>query len=196
MDYKRFAGSIKADKSGEFSALFCRFNQVDRDGDLIIPQAFTHGQKVACCWGHDWSKIVGAGKVRVTDVGAVYDGQFFMDTRDGEEAYKTVKNLGEMSQWSWGFKTIDSAYEERNGETVRVIKRVELFEVSPVLIGAGYDTQLLAIKGGDNQEGRRLYNRFLRINAELEAMLEAEPTENIKLYNQFLRISIRYDGRD
>lgn len=193
MDYKNFVATLKADKSGEFSALFCRFNQVDRDGDLIIPQAFTHGQKVACCWGHDWSKIVGAGKVRVTDVGAVYDGKFFLETQAGEEAYKTVKNLGEMSQWSWGFRTIDASYEERDGKPIRVIKLVELFEVSPVLIGAGYDTQLLAIKGGDNQEGRRLYNQFRKINAELQAILEPDPSENIKLYNQFLRISSRYD---
>jgi len=194
MDYKSFVATLKADKSGEFSALFCRFNQIDRDGDLILPTAFTHGQKVPMAWAHDWSKIVGAGSVRVTDVGAVYDGRFFLETQAGEEAYKTVKNLGEMSQWSWGFKTIDSAYEERAGKTVRVIKLVELFEVSPVLIGAGYDTQLLAIKGGgDNlkKEYRRLYQDFKRIEAQLDA---SERLEIEKLYIQFLRLNSRYDG--
>jgi len=199
MDYKNFSGSVKAEKSGEFSALFCKFDQVDKDGDLILREAFTPGQKVACCWGHDWSRICGSGRVEILTgypgPGAVFEGKFFMDTQAGEEAYRTVKNLGELSQWSWGFRTIDSAYEERNGETIRVIKRVELFEVSPVLIGAGYDTQLLAIKGGDTQENRRLYNEFRRINSQLESALEPEPSEMIKEYNRFLRLSDRIDGR-
>lgn len=137
---------LKADETGQVSAVFCTFNVVDRDGDIVLPSAFTHGQAVPMTWSHDWTQPVGRGVIRVDETRAIFDGHFFMDTQAGQEAYKTTRALAELQQWSWGFQILDSSFETHNGEPVRVIRRAEVFEVSPVLVGAGENTQTLSIK--------------------------------------------------
>ena len=76
------------------------------------------------------------------------DGRFFLDTEAGLETYKTVKNLGELQEWSYGFETLESAEGKVDEKNVRILKRLKTFEISPVFIGAGNNTQTLAIKSG------------------------------------------------
>lgn len=137
---------LKADDAGAVTAVFSTFNVVDKDGDVVLSTALTHGQPVPMTWSHDWSQPVGRGTVRVEEARALFDGHFFLDTSAGQEAYKTVKAMAELQEWSWGFRILDAAWEERDGDLVRVIKRAEVFEVSPVLVGAGENTQTLSVK--------------------------------------------------
>ena len=41
---------------------------------------------------------------------ATFKGEFFMDTESGKEAYNLVKAMGDLQQWSFGFKVDDSEY--------------------------------------------------------------------------------------
>lgn len=136
----------QGDDEGRVTALFSTFGIVDRDGDIVEAGAFTHGQPVPLVWGHDWKQPVGRGVIHTESTGAVFDGRFFLETQAGREAYQTVKAMGDLQQYSWGFQILDSEMSERDGQPVRVIKRAEVFEVSPVLIGAGIGTRTLAIK--------------------------------------------------
>lgn len=137
---------LKADDAGTVLAVFSTFGIIDKDGDIVLPTALTHGQAVPMTWSHDWTQPVGRGSIRVEETRALFDGHFFLDTSAGQEAYKTVKAMAELQEWSWGFQILDSSYEMRDGEPVRVIKRAEVFEVSPVLVGAGENTQTLSVK--------------------------------------------------
>jgi HK97 family phage prohead protease len=141
---------LKADGDGEGSieAVFSTFNVVDRGNDIVLPGAIEHGKEVPMVWAHDWSKIVGKGVTEVTPERAVYKGQFFLDTTAGMDAYRTVKNMGALQEFSWGFLINAADYAERDGQTVRLIKSTELFEVSPVLVGEGRGTGTLALKYG------------------------------------------------
>lgn len=133
---------------GSVRAVFSTFGIVDRDGDVIDKGALKDGTPIKLCsWGHNWGDLaVGKGVIRVTDSEAIFDGKFFLDTEAGLETYKTVKNLGELQEWSWGFSVKEWEYEEKDGKPIRVIKTVEPFEVSPVLIGANQKTSTLEIK--------------------------------------------------
>lgn len=133
---------------GEFTAVFSRLGVIDKDGDVTLPGAFVDGQKVKIAyWGHRWQDLpVGRGVIHADDEKAWVDGKFFLDTEAGEETYKTVKNLGELQEWSYGFDILDSETGEKDGKTVRYLKALEVYEVSPVLLGAGVGTQTLAIK--------------------------------------------------
>ena len=133
-------------EAGSVSSVISSFGVVDRDNDIVLASAFSDGQEVAICWGHDWTAIVGKGTITVQPDRAVFNGTFLLNTQAGKEAYETVKGLGGLSQWSWGFQVLDSSYEMRDGKSVRVIKQAEVFEVSCVLIGAGIGTRTLAIK--------------------------------------------------
>lgn len=132
---------------GAVEAIFSTFGVIDSDQDIVLASAFTPGQQVPMVWAHDWQRPVGKGSVRVERDRAVLDGQFFLDTTAGLDAYRTVKAMGDLQEWSWGFRVTDADYGEQDGATVRYIKGAELYEVSPVLVGANRDTATLAIKG-------------------------------------------------
>jgi HK97 family phage prohead protease len=153
LEIKAIPGPIQLKEGGEpgaVSAVFSTFNVVDGDGDVVLSTAFTHGQKVPMTWAHDWSKPVGKGQILIEQERAVFDGGFFLETDMGLEAYKTVKAMSaaNLQDWSWGFRVLDASFEERDAKPVRVIKRAQVFEVSPVLVGAGVDTYTLGIKSG------------------------------------------------
>lgn len=131
---------------GTLEAVFSTFDIVDSDGDIVAASAFTDGQQVPLTWAHDWTQPVGKGVIRVMPDRAVFAGQFFLDTAAGREAYQTVKNMGDLQEYSWGFRVLNSDYAERDGQDVRVITKAEVYEVSPVLVGANRQTGTLALK--------------------------------------------------
>lgn len=138
--------TLKAGDEGSVQAVFSTFNVVDSDGDIVEPTAFTEGQEVPMVWSHDWANPIGKGSVKVDPDRAIFDGQFFMDTNDGAEAFRKVKAMGKLQEWSWGFRITESDFGDHEGQQVRFIKGAELFEVSPVLVGANRETHTLAIK--------------------------------------------------
>ncbi len=147
---------VKADgEPGEFRAVFSTFNVKDHDGDVTIPGAFTDGQKVRISyWGHRWQDLpVGRGEIHSDGKEAWVDGRFFLDTEAGKETYQTVKNLGELQEWSYGFDILERSEGEFDGDQVQFLRRLDVHEVSPVMLGAGIDTRTTAIK-----EGRRNSN--------------------------------------
>lgn len=135
-------------ETGELSAVFSTFGVVDRDGDIVEAGAIPDGQEVPLVWSHQWDKMIGKGRTRVDAERAIFDGQLFLNTATGKEAYETLRAMGDLVQFSWGFRILDADWAERDGQQVRIIKRTQLFEVSPVLIGAGEGTQLLSLKHG------------------------------------------------
>lgn len=139
--------NLKADEAGSVSAVIAQFGVIDYDGDIVEPTAFKTGQEVAIVWSHDWSEPVGKGSITVTATEAIFNGSFFMDTQAGQEAYKTVKAMGDLQEWSWGFHTTKSTWEQREEQMIRHLVETEVYEVSPVLKGAGIGTRTLAIKG-------------------------------------------------
>ena len=158
-----------ADQTGQFRALFSRFNNIDKQGDITLPGAFEEGApiKIAYC-GHRWENLpVGRGEIHQDDEKAWVDGRFFLDTEAGLETYKTIKALGDLAEWSYGFEVLDAAEDKVDGKKVRVLKKLKTFEVSPVFIGAGNNTQTLAIKSEDDSS----------LDMEPEIEVESETVE-------------------
>jgi HK97 family phage prohead protease len=124
-------------EEGSLTAFFSTFGQIDRDGDVVLASAIPDGQEVPLVWAHDWSKPIGSGRIRNDGARAVFVGKFWMDTDDGVQAFRKVRNAGSMQEYSWGFSILKSNYEDFRGQRARVIKETEIFEVSPVLVGAG-----------------------------------------------------------
>ena len=141
------------DESGQVEAVFSLFNSLDSDGDIVMPGAVKSGFKnnqVPMVWSHKWDMPIGKGTISQDDSKAVFKGEFFMDTESGKEAYNLVKNMGDMQQWSFGYKVNDSDFGKTktdDGDTnARYLKDLTVYEVSPVLVGANQDTYTLAIK--------------------------------------------------
>ena len=147
--------NLKLADDGTFKALFAPFNSVDKQGDLTLPGAFGERQNVIIsAYGHgSWTGALPVGKGFIHDDegedGGVVEGKFFLNTTAGKDTWTIVKELGELQEWSYALPEIDFEFREVDGRQVRVLKRIKVNEVSPVLMGAGNGTRTLAIKAGE-----------------------------------------------
>jgi HK97 family phage prohead protease len=160
-----------ADTEGAFVATFARLNVIDRDGDVTVPGAFKSGQRVKIAqWGHNWGALpVGDGVIAADDEKAWVDGQFFLDTAAGRDTYTTVKRLADLQEWSYGFDIKDQSFGEFDGQDVRFLRSLDVFEVSPVMVGAGIGTRTDAIKSRD---GLPYAEYIALVAADAERLLE------------------------
>lgn len=157
LESKNFQLELKQDsEDGEVTARFATLNVVDKDGDVTVPGAFGKQNVRLASWGHNWARLpVGSGSIRESRETAIFDGKFFTDTTGGLDTFRTVKHLGELQEWSYGFDVDEySLRKPEDGETsrrydgmIRVLQKLTVHEVSPVMIGAGVDTRTLRLKG-------------------------------------------------
>ena len=158
-EIKSFDLSIKEDgeEKGSVEAVFSVYNNVDSDGDVVVPGAVKSGfanNQVPMVFAHKWDQPIGKGVIEEKEDSAVFKGSFFMDTEAGKEAYNLVKSMGDLQQWSFGFIVNDSEVgklQKDDSETqARFLKDLTVYEVSPVLVGANQETYTLAIKTGED----------------------------------------------
>jgi len=151
MKRKDYRGRIKLldnGQAGEFEAVFATLNVIDYDGEVTVPGAFQDGQEVrVSSWGHNWGDLpVGRGTIRENDDEALILGKFFLQTEGGRETYETVKALGNLQEWSYGFDVTDWEEGEFEDQDVIFLKGLDVVEVSPVMLGAGVNTHTVDIK--------------------------------------------------
>ncbi len=150
---KSFAASFKDDDAskGAFEAVFSTFGIVDADGEVVAKSALEphHGKEIPIVWGHDWhGPAIGKGTIEVDDDRARIRGQFNLGSTAGKDAYETVRFMGGLQEYSWGFGVTDIGATEVDGDTYPEIRGVEPIEVSPVLVGSNPQTGTLDIKDG------------------------------------------------
>lgn len=158
MDIKILSGvEIKNETLGQVEAVFATLGVKDKDGDVTNPGAFTNGAEcIISAYGHkSWEGALPVGMGTIREVGnkAVCEMQFFMDTTHGRDHFNTVKALGDKGEWSYGFKVEDSEPGELEGKSVRVLKKMHVFEVSPVFRGAGEGTMTTSAKAAAPDDG-------------------------------------------
>lgn len=135
-----------ADGSGDVVARFSVFDIVDRDGDILRRSAFTDGQPVPMVWAHQWDQPIGKGVVLVKGDHAEFHGQF-LSTASAQEARTAVREMGALQQWSFAFRITNT--KDNQDIRGRDITGAEVFEVSPVLVGANQETATLAVKSAE-----------------------------------------------
>ena len=137
------------DEKGFVRAVFATLNVIDLDEDMILPGAFGQQRVRMSAFGHSsWDGVLPVGKGRIFEEGeqAIFEGSFFTETSNGKETYLTVKAMGDLQEWSFALPEIDYEIREIDNRRIRVLKRIVVPEVSPVLLGAGVGTRTLGIK--------------------------------------------------
>lgn len=148
----RAAGEIKAAAEGRVEARFATLGVKDRDGDVILPGAFGVQEVRVSAFGHtSWGGALPVGKGRIRESGneALADLQFFMETTPGRDHFNTIRGLGELGEWSFGFDILEEGApdeDQRAAGVQRILRKLDVHEVSPVLRGAGIDTATLGVK--------------------------------------------------
>lgn len=141
------------------------FGKRDRGGDIVQPGAFKasleSGQGVAMLWQHDPGRPIGIWtKVAENDRGLYVEGELFLDTQAGKEAYALAKR-GAIKGLSIGYKTKRC---KRTAEG-RLLYEVDLIEVSlvtfPMQAEAGL-TQVKSYEEGNFALFKREVEQFAR----------------------------------
>lgn len=138
------------DAEGSGLARIATLSAVDADGDTYAPGAFGE-QHVKVLPAHD-TMAVPLGRARLYEEGdeALADFQLNLATTAGKDWHAALKfdfDSGRpLQEWSYGFRVIEADTETRDGERVRVLKKLKVHEISPVVLGAGAGTGTLAMK--------------------------------------------------
>lgn len=150
------------DGTGKGKALLAVLSDIDNEGDTYEKGAFSWkdggGQWAFMIPAHDKQAMpFGKGWVYEEKGAAMADFRLNLQTqvgRDWHEALKFDLETGKpVQEWSYGYRTLDSAKELRSNRQVRVLKQLDVYEFSPVLRGMGSRTGTLGIKSAELKEG-------------------------------------------
>ncbi|KKK48546.1 hypothetical protein LCGC14_3144030 [marine sediment metagenome] len=151
IEHKRFKAQVKqTGDSGEFEAIIATLGVVDADGDIIVAGAFQNAT-LSVLPAHD-SRSVPLGKATMEDRGdkAIAVGKFNLDVPAAKDWHSAIRfdleNGKSVQEWSFAYRVVESEMETRDEEEVRILKKMDVMEVSPVLRGAGVDTGTLSAK--------------------------------------------------
>ena len=170
--------------AGSGVAVFATLGALDRDGDVTLPGAFGE-QVVKVLPAHDWGHVP-LGKARIYERGseAVAEFSLNLDIEAARDWYAALKfDLAggtPVQEWSYGFEIRKSSLGQHEGKAARFLEQLKVFEVSPVVLGAGVGTRTLAVKGHGRQLEEQIESAIAEIGdlagrvAELKAMREAE----------------------
>jgi len=167
---------FKLSETGDISLAFSRFNVIDSDQDVTFAGSMPTGKAVPMsAYGHtSWDGAPPTGKGIVSERGdlGVFDGSFFMETDQGRNAYHTTKAMAELQEWSYGYAVLDGGPGTFDGKSVRELRKLDVFEVSPVLKGAGVGTRTLAIKSGAPESDAPFATQLSWYSEGLPALLD------------------------
>jgi HK97 family phage prohead protease len=145
----------RADKEGAstiegHAAIFNRLSE-DLGGfrEVVLPTAFRRAllgeDDVRALVDHDSAKIIGRLRAGTLTLRQDDDGLFVIikppNTTVGRDITESI-GRGDVDSMSFGFRTIGDHWETHDGEEVRYLDEVELFEVSPVTYPAYTDTDI------------------------------------------------------
>lgn len=176
MERKAISVELKGEKEGSFVARIATLNVRDKDNDITKSGAFEEGKQVlVSAYMHgSWAGKLPVGKATINEVGndVLAEGLFNLKTIEGKDTYEAVKFAPELQEWSYGFYPTEADDGTGDDEGARILKKVDVKEISPVLIGAGVNTGVLAIK--NKPEGMSYADQTEVALAVTKAALDAD----------------------
>jgi len=160
MEKKELSLSFKAEgEEGVITGYGSVFDELDSYGDRVVPGAFAESLKERMpkmLWQHDmWEPLGRWTEAREDSKGLYLKGKLTTATTRGRDAYELIKD-GALDGLSIGYRTRDY---EMAGED-RLLRKVDLYEVSLVTIGANSKALISDVKASEMTE--RDFERSLK----------------------------------
>lgn len=142
------------DEAGKGLAVLARLTEVDHDGDTYEKGAFSwkDGEQWCALIHHHDRYQMPFGKARVYEEGDIAYAELHLnlETQAGADWHKALLfdlSTGKsVQEYSYGFDVVDADFQVRGENRVRVLKRLDVHEVSTVIRGAGRGTGTLSMK--------------------------------------------------
>lgn len=143
----------KMDEAGKGLAIIARLSEIDHDGDTYAAGAFgwKGDQWVPLIHHHDRYQMP-FGKARVYEDGEIAYAELHLnlETQAGRDWHKALlfdlATGRPVQEYSYGFEVVDADFQVRGDSRVRVLKRLDVHEVSTVIRGAGRGTGTVRMK--------------------------------------------------
>lgn len=194
MKHKAFQlHSFKAldDAKGIFEAIVAVFGNVDRAGDKILPGAFqdtladweAKGRPIPVIFSHQWENLdAHIGEVieaKEVEEGLYIKGQLDMEEDFASRVWKKMK-AGTLAEFSFAYDVVDAAQVKEDGNWIQELRKLDLLEVGPCLVGMNPDTQLLGVKEGrrnatkDGERIQKIHDLCVELGAKCAEASEDE----------------------
>lgn len=146
-----------SEAKGMFTAYASVFNNVDSYGDVVMPGAFaetlsewkSREDNLPLLFSHNMADPdynIGHIVEAVEDGhGLKVTGQIDLETPKGAQVYRLLK-AKRINQLSFAYDVLEGVSGERDGDYVYELKKLKLYEVSIVTIGANQATEVLDVK--------------------------------------------------
>lgn len=144
---------LKSDTSGRISGYGSIFGNADRQGDIVLPGAFTKslartqasGEMPVMLWSHAQEQPIGRWTaVREDSKGLYVEGFLNLKTERGREAHQHIV-AGDAGGLSIGYTTPKGGREYVSKGQFH-LKEVDLFEISVVAIPANPQARISSVK--------------------------------------------------
>ena len=142
------------------------FDNVDSYGDKVLKGAFAEtlgewkasGNNLPVLWGHDMhdpeSNIGWVTEAKEDDHGLLITAQLDVDSAKAATVYRLLKGR-RVTQMSFAYEVLEGAMvtksEDEKEQYIYELRKLKLYEVSVVPIGANQETEILVVKA--NVEG-------------------------------------------
>jgi hypothetical protein len=154
-------------------AVWSRMNNIDLDGDIIVPEAFTKtlmergpaGKNlIYALVDHqaDMNNVIGKPEEIYVEGDMLVAITPIVETQKGTDMLK-LYDAGLINQHSIGFSTIKSNMGQDEKKDIRYITELKLYEGSAVLWGANPETPTLSVKSQTKED----------LNSRLEKLLKS-----------------------
>lgn len=178
-------------EEGIFTGYASIFNNIDSYGDMVRPGAFTDSLKsfgeggagIPCYWGHqmdDPMKCIGWTTAAEEDErGLKVTVQLDISNPNGAQAYHLIKK-GLVNQMSFAYEVEEGAWVEAKDTSAGgycELRKLKIFEVSLVQVGANQETQLLDVKAHLSK---------LKAGRKISASNQEKLTQALKLISSVL----------
>ena len=172
MIYKGFTGNVVKDvdtKQGIVTGYYSVFGNIDSDGDMIMPGAFTKTisengpqakNRIMHLWQHNPTEPIGKPHVLKEDNYGLYFETKLIDTSKGADAIKLYE-AGVINEHSIGFNVVK---KEQKADHVS-IQEIKLWEGSTVTWGANELSSVVGMKSGEDKLLSLIQNRDSLIKA-------------------------------
>lgn len=188
---KQFTGE------GRGAAVLARLGVRDKDGDVLVPGLLGGEQQAPLIQAHDW-QVPPFGRAVVRERGdeLVADFTLNLETARGREWASVLKfdlERGPLQQWSWAFTVPPGGAETgmHGGASARLLKRIQLLEVSPVVVGASMGSRTLALKADRVAQAtfKAMETRiFARMHERIQRLALKSPPDQVWLTAMHARI--------
>lgn len=166
------AGPEDGLKEGQFEAYASIFGNKDSYGDVVLPGAFTKtlgdwkdsGNSIPLLFGHNMSdpdyNIGSVEDAKEDDRGLLTLNQLDLDSPKAAQTYRLIKGR-RINQMSFAYEVQEGGYasrqkdpDDKDSETEEIfeLRKLKLYEVSVVPIGANQETEITAVKAAELAE--------------------------------------------